>query len=366
MATAKQRLRSLDALRGFDMFWIVGGAALLRALATWTGSQPFVDLVETHTRHTPWTGMTAWDLIFPLFVFMSGITMPYAITSKLEKGGTKREAWKRLLFRMTWLVLIGFSFSVFRFDADQFKPSTVLSLIGTSYLIAGGIVIHRPVRAQLIWAIGILTAYCAAYYVMPVPGHGPGAITPVGNLASYLDQHLIPGRLHMGIFDPEGTIRVLPGAAMALIGAVTGNYLRSNPLPTIRQVIVLALAGLSCLGLGLIWSLFFPIIKPLWSSSYIIFSAGWSLLLLAAFYLVIDVWKQNWFSFVWLPLGMNSITIYALVHWVDFEYTAIFFFEGAGHLISDNAARVFVAGGVLFIEWSLLYFLYRRNIFLRV
>tara|TARA_R110000850_G_scaffold258835_11_gene385601 strand:- start:2585 stop:3631 length:1047 start_codon:yes stop_codon:yes gene_type:complete len=348
------------------MFWIIGGAGLLRAIAEWTGSEPLIASVEANTRHTPWVGMTPWDLIFPLFVFMSGITMPYAISSKLEKGGSKKDAWKRLISRMAWLILIGFSFSMFKFDPAEFKPSTVLSLIGVSYLIAGAIVIHRPVRAQLMWAVGILVGYWLAFYVIPVPMHGAGVVTPVGNIASFLDQNLTPGKMHMGIFDPEGTIRVLPAAAMALLGAVTGHYLRSNASPTMRNVGVLVVSGVLLVGLGLLWSLFFPIIKPLWSSSYIVFSAGWSLLLLAVFYLIIDVWQQRWFGFLFLPLGMNSITIYAAVHYVDFEYTAKFFFFGAGSLIGPDTAKVFVAAGVLIIEWLLLYFLYRRRIFLKV
>lgn len=361
-----QRLQSLDALRGFDMMWIIGGSVLLRAIAEWTGWPGFIQIADTHTRHTPWAGMTAWDLIFPLFVFMSGITMPYAITGKLEKGMAKRDAWRKLFTRMLWLVGFGWSFSLFKFQAAEFKPYTVLGLIGVAYFIAGGIVIHRNPRSQLLCAIGMLVGYWLAFIFIPVPGYGAGVITPTGNLGGYLDRNLIPGKLHMGIFDPEGTIRVIPAAAMALLGAATGNFLRSRKTPTLQNVFALAGAGIALILLGLLWNEVFPIIKPLWSSSYIVFSAGWSLLILAVFYLVIDVWRQSWIAFLFLPLGMNSITIYVAVHYFDFKYTAKYFFEGMGNLISPEAATTFVAAGVLLIEWLLLYFLYRKRIFLRV
>ena len=362
---SKVRLQSLDALRGFDMIWIVGGAALLNAVTAWTGSEPFMEVVGQQTKHTPWIGMTAWDLIFPLFVFMSGVTMPYALTGKLEKGVSKREVWKGLFRRMALLVLFGWSFSLFKLDWSQFKPSTVLSLIGVAYFIAGGVVIHRPVRSQLAVAFGLLVGYALALQFIPAPGATAGPWTPTGNLAGYLDRHLIPGKLHMGIFDPEGTIRVLPAAAMALFGAVTGQALRNTSTPTARLAGMIALTGVVGVISGLMLGQIVPVIKPLWSSSYIVLSAGWSLILLALFYLLVDVWKQRWLAFPFLPLGMNAITIYVAAHYIDFKFTSSFFFGGLTQFDAEFG-KVAITGGVLLVEWLLLYFLYRKKIFLRV
>ena len=362
----RRRLMSLDALRGFDMFWIIGGKQLLVAIAAWTGSVSFIATVDEQTRHTPWEGFTAWDLIFPLFVFMAGVSMPFSITSKLERGEGKRTAYRRLIRRTLLLVLIGFSFTALQLKLDEFKPYTVLGLIGVAYLIAGIVVVHRPPRGQLMWAIGLLLGYWAALYWIPVPGFGAGVITPTGNLAGFLDRHLIPGKLHMDIFDPEGTVRVFPAAALVLLGAITGHFLRLNRSATFRCALAMFAAGLALVPVGYAWGQLFPIVKPLWSSSYITLSAGYSLMLLAVFYLIIDVWQCEWVGWLFLPIGMNAITIYASVHYVNFRFTAEFFFNGLGQRLGEGAAPVVLAAGVLIIEWVLLYFLYRHKIFLRV
>ncbi|WP_153556972.1 acyltransferase family protein [Roseimaritima sediminicola] len=363
---ARQRLISLDALRGFDMFWIIGGKPLLIAFAAWTGSTSFLALVREQTRHTPWQGFTAWDLIFPLFMFMAGVTMPYAITSKLQRGEGRWPAYRRLIRRMVLLVLIGLSFTALRFEPEEIKPYNVLGLIGVGYFIAGVVVIHRPVRSQCLWAVGMLLGYWAALVWLPVPGYGAGVLTPTGNFTGFLDRNLIPGKLHMSIFDPEGTIRVFPAAAMALIGAGTGHLLRNSPVATYRNVGILFVAGAVLVPLGYAWDQVLPIVKPLWSSSYIVLSAGYSLLLLALFYLVIDVWQQRWLGWLFLPIGMNAITIYAGVHYFDFAYTADFFFGGFARWAGADLAPLVLAAGVLIVEWTLLYFLYRKNVFLRV
>jgi predicted acyltransferase len=169
----------------------------------------------------------------------------------------------------------------------------------------------------------------------------------------------------MGIFDPEGTIRVLPAAAMALFGAVTGQALRNTSTPTARLAGMIALTGVVGVISGLMLGQIVPVIKPLWSSSYIVLSAGWSLILLALFYLLVDVWKQRWLAFPFLPLGMNAITIYVAAHYIDFKFTSSFFFGGLTQFDAEFG-KVAITGGVLLVEWLLLYFLYRKKIFLRV
>lgn len=359
------RLISLDALRGFDMFWIIGGAALLRAIANWSGSEEFIKHATEQTTHTPWIGFTAYDLIFPLFVFMSGVTIPYAITSKIANGTiSKPRAYFRVIRRFILLTALGLSFTFLSFDPGQFRIPGVLQLIAGGYLIAAIIAIHRPARSQFIWALGILVGYWLTLTFIPVPGGEAGQLTPSGNLAAYLDR-LLPGKLYMGVFDPEGPVRFLPAAAMALLGSATGSLLKSEEKANHATAFKLLLAGAAALGVGWAWGMTFPIIKPLWTSSYVLFCTGCSLVLLFLFYLVIDVWKQRWLGYIWLPIGMNAITIYVLVRFVSFRTISENILGGYAGTLSDHPAEFTLALGTIIIEWILLFYLFRKKTFLR-
>lgn len=370
IAETPKRLVSLDALRGFDMFWIIGGCGLILAIAEFTGNSSFIATVKHHIEHVGWNGFAAIDLVFPLFVFISGVSMPFSLTAKLERGEAKWRLYRRLVRRAILLVGLGLLGGFLTFDFANMRPLSVLGLIGMANLIAGVVVINRGPRGQAAWAAGILLGYWAAVALIPVPGVGAGVITPGGCLNAFIDYNLLPGKLYQGVFDPEGILAWLPAAAMALIGAQAGNLLRNNPLKqgvnAYRNVLILAAAGCVFLGVGFLWGMSFPIIKAIWSSSFVTFAAGWSLLLLALFYLVIDVWQARWLGFVFIPIGMNAITIYVGSSFINFSYTAEQLFGGLARISPPEFTPIIASCGVLAVEWLFLYFLYRKKIFLRV
>lgn len=359
------RLASLDALRGFDMFWIVGGHQLLHALAAYFDNKTFTDVVNKHTTHVGWEGCVAWDLIFPLFVFMTGVTMPLTLTRRLENGEKKRVLYWRIFRRMVLLFFLGMAPGLFQLEWAQLRLFSVLGLIGVAYFLAGIVVIHRGVRGQIVWIVGLLAGYCVALNFIPVPGIGPGVITPGGHLGGYIDRNIISVELHQKVFDPEGTLNYLPAAALVLIGAVTGRFLLRSHFPPVRKAGVLFIAGAILLGLGYVWNIWFPIIKCIWSSSYILVAAGWSMMLLSLFFLMIDVWGQRWLRFIFVPFGMNAITIYVARSYVNFGYTAERIFGGLTRHAGEDLAPIVTTAAVLVVEWALLYFMYRRGIFLR-
>ncbi len=363
---SSQRLVSLDVLRGFDMFWIIGGCSLLLAVANYIGNAAFIEMVEWHTEHVGWDGFTAIDLVFPLFVFITGATMPFSITAKLERHEAKWRLYRRLVRRTLLLVGLGLLGGLLSLDFANMRPLSVLGLIGMAYLIAGLVVVNRGPRGQAAWAGGLLLGYWAALVFIPVPGIGAGAITPGGCLCGYIDYNLLPGKLYQGVFDPEGILTWIPAAAMALIGAQAGNLLRNNSASGYRNVLLLAAAGCVSLAAGWLWGGWFPIIKAIWSSSYVLFAAGWSLLLLSLFYLVIDVWRARWLGFVFIPIGTNAITIYVGSAFINFGYTANCLFGGLERVAGQDLAPVVATLGVLVVEWLLLLFLYRKKIFIRV
>lgn len=365
-AKASQRLVSLDVLRGFDMFWIIGGFSLLVAVVRYLGNPSLIELVERHNAHAAWDGFAAIDLVFPLFVFITGVTMPFSITAKLERGACKWPLYRRLLRRTLLLVLLGMIGGLLSFKFANMRYLSVLGLIGMAYLIAGLVVINRGPRGQIAWAVGILVGYWAALMYIPVPDAGVGMITPGGCLCGYIDYNLMPGRLYQGVFDPEGILCWMSAAAMALIGVQAGNLLRNNPARGYRNVMLLATAGCVALAVGWTWGQWFPIVKAIWSPPFVLFAAGWSLLLLSLFYLVIDVWRARWLGFIFIPIGTNAITIFVGSSFINFGYTSGRLFGGLTRVCGPDLAPVITILGVLVVKWLFLLFLYRKKIFIRV
>ena len=360
-----KRLSSLDALRGFDMFWIVGGDQLVRSLAVWIDHKPLIVFTMHHTRHLGWEGFAFWELIFPLFVFLSGVSMSFSLRLRLERGESKKNLYFRLLRRALLLIFLGMSLGLFRMDWVNLRPLSVLGLIGMANLIAGVVVINRGVLGQLSWAFGLLIGYHLVCVAVPVPDTQAGPFTPGGHLGGYLDRHILPGKLFQDVYDPEGTLSFFPAAAMVLLGASAGSLLRSVKFDGRQRVLILVCFGVLSLLSGYAWSCWFPIIKSMWSSSYIMVTAGWSLLLVAFFYLLIDLWQWRWLGFLFIPIGMNAITIYVARFFVDFDEISRRIFGGLASN-SGSAETVVMHSGVLIIEWSILYFLYRQRIFFRV
>lgn len=364
-APRDNRLLSLDALRGFDMFWIIGGEGIAHAAATLTGWGWLVWLAG-QLEHPEWHGFAFYDLIFPLFLFMAGVSMPLSFEKRLARGDTKGQVTRHVIVRGLVLVLLGMIYNgLLEFDWPNTRLPSVLGRIGLAYLFAGIIVLNTTWRGQLMWLAGLLVGYWAALKFVPVPGFGAGDLQPGHTLTDYVDRLLIPGRLHAGDRDPEGLLATIPAIGTALAGALTGAFLKDERRGGYFKAAAMAVVGLVCLGLARLWNLNFPINKNLWTSSFVLHCAGWSLLFLALFYLVIDVWRWRRWAFFFVVIGMNSILIYLSEKFIDYAYAADFFFGGMLKFAGDFKP---LAGAiaVVAVEWLLLYLLYRKKIFLRV
>jgi len=202
---------------------------------------------------------------------------------------------------------------------------------------------------------------------VPVPGHGAGVLTPDGNLASYIDQLFLPGKLHRKVYDPEGLLSTIPAIATAMMGIFTGRFLQTDTTSSLKKMLLMFAASILLIGLGLLWNIIFPINKNMWTSSFTIYAGGWSLLLFGIFYGIIDVagyktWCQ---PFVWI--GTNSILIYMAAHGlVNFEWSSQFLFGGLISKVPLSWQHALVWIGVLIIQLLLLRFLYRKKIFLKL
>jgi predicted acyltransferase len=365
-----QRLLSLDALRGFDMFWIMGGESIVHAAAALT-AWPWLVWFAGQLEHPKWNGFALYDLIFPLFLFMAGVSMPFSFEKRLERGDTRGELCRHVIVRGLLLVVIGMIYNGWlKFDWPNTRYPSVLGRIGLAYLFAGLIVLSTRVRGQVLWLIGVLVAYWAALRFIPVPGFGAHDWAPGHTLTDYVDRSLIPGHLYVGDRDPEGLLATVPAIGTALFGAITGQWLKSEHRSGYVKTAGMVVAGAICLALAWLWNSHpvgfeFPINKNLWTSSFVLNCAGLSLLLMSLFYLVIDVWRLQGWAFPLIVIGSNSILIYIAPKLIDFSYGTHFLFDGILRNTAAYQALLF-ASAVVLVKWLLLYLLYKKRIFLRV
>ena len=353
------RVVSLDALRGFDMFWIIGGDQFFRALGDWLQT-PWALFLKSQVGHTQWNGFTFYDLIFPLFLFIVGVSMTYSMSKRIAAAGSKRALYGHVVKRFLVLLLLGYIYNgLLNFQFDHLRHTGVLIRIAYCYLITALIMINTGLRARAVITASLLLVYWALMALAPVPGHGAGVLTPAGNFAGYIDRLFLPGHWYdYGGGDYLGILSYLSAVASTMAGVLAGHWMRSGR-PDSVMVRGLAGAGVGAVLLALLWNLVFPINKPLWTSSYALYAAGWSCMLMALFYWIIDMKGYQRWAFPFVVIGLNPITIYVAQAVFNFGHIADIFVHGfIDHM---GAFRpVFYVACVFAVKWLLLYFLYRK------
>ncbi|KPK91372.1 MAG: hypothetical protein AMJ88_13905 [Anaerolineae bacterium SM23_ 63] len=360
-----RRLISIDALRGFDMFWIAGGTGIIQALSKTTNVN-LVRVLDVQFAHKDWEGATFYDLIFPLFVFIVGVSLVFSLSRHVEKNG-KSAAYKRIIVRSIFLFVIGVIFSsgpVTSFEGIRLMG--VLQRIALCYLFAGLLFCTLKPRDLAIVCAALLFGYWALMTFVPVPGVGAGNFQEGTNLANYIDQQYLPLTKYDGDHDPEGLLSTLPAIATCLLGVFAGFLLKNNSFSDKKKVGLLLGCGVVGILLGFLWGLQFPLIKKIWTSSYVLVTGGYSCLLLAVFYQTIEVWgRRKWASpFVWI--GANSIMTYL----VSGALAAFLLNGGLLDLSMNTVFGIYgeLVSSVVFTGLILLiaYLLYRRKLFLRI
>ena len=362
-----ERLYSLDALRGFDMVWIMGAEEIFHSLAKATKS-PFWASIANQFTHPDWNGFHLYDLIFPLFLFIAGVSSPYSIGKALEEGRTKNQIFWKVVKRAFILVLLGLvinnGLTIMPFHEIRF--ASVLGRIGLAYMFANFFYIYTNQRTQIIAFFGFIISYWLILKFTSAPGFAPGNLTMEGNFASYMDRLLLPGRLYLKIHDPEGLFSTIPAISTGLLGILAGTLLKKGSQTQTRKAIILGLTGILFILLAQIWNLDFPINKNLWTSSFVLQVGGLSLILLSVFYYIIDVLGYKKWAFFFKVIGMNSILIYLSGRFINWEYTNDGFFGWLGQLIGNPFNDVILAITFVLVKWAFLYFLYQKKVFLKV
>lgn len=362
------RLVSLDALRGFNMLMIIGGAQLIIGTGN-LNNWRWLDWLALQQKHARWDGFTMHDWVFPLFLFVVGVSLAFSITSKISKGKSNKEIYLQAFKRMVLFIFIGILYknNPLHFDWDKIRYVSVLGRIGVTGLLVTLIWMNTTTfKQRLVWAVGILIAYWAAMMFIPVPGFGAGNLTIEGNLAGFVDRVILPGRMIQGIYDENGLFTQIPATVLVLMGAMAGELLRTRKYSQYKTVLILVGSGIGCILLGNLWGLHFVINKHLWSSSFILVTGGLNLLALAIFYLVIDVWGFKKWSFFLVVIGLNSLAIYIAGQFIPFQEPVDRLLNGFYQISSEPVQQFLAISGKLTLEWLVLFFLYKKRIFFKV
>jgi predicted acyltransferase len=374
---ATGRLVSLDLFRGITI------AAMILVNDPGDGPAAYWPL-----RHARWNGWTPTDLIFPFFVFIVGVAMAFSFRSRLNRGETRLELLKHVWLRGLALFAMGMFLNGFptHYQLEHWRIYGVLQRIALCYVVTAVLELWTGWRTQLAVALGCLAGYWVLMRYVPVPGFGVPThqiplLDPDRNLVAWLDRKLLAGHLYEGTRDPEGLLSTIPALASCLAGLLTGKWLRTTKSPE-RKALGMAVAGVIAAGLGRTLDLWLPINKKLWTSSYVLFTAGLALVILAVCYWLVDVkgHRGRWTEPI-LVLGKNAIAAYFLSELLASVLYAISVPRASGakmslqeyiysrcflHLSSPANASLAYALVYVALCWAAMAVLYRKRIFLKI
>jgi len=360
------RLQSLDALRGFDMFFIMGGAGLLAALATWFPCS-FTEALAAQMDHVEWHGLAHHDTIFPLFLFIAGISFPFSLSKQRASGKTDGAILRKIIRRGITLVLLGILYNGILNMNGEIRFASVLGRIGLAWMFGALIFMHTGWKARVWITAALLIGYWLLVGFIPAPdAAGADIYSAQGSLVGYIDRILLPGKIYYGNIDPEGILGIIPAIGTALLGMFTGEWVKRKNISQNKKVLGMVIAGIAWLVIGLLWSTVFPINKKMWTSTFVLVVAAYSILMFALFYWIIDVCGYRKWTLFFTVIGMNSITIYLAQQFINFSFTARKLFGGIIGLLPENSQDFFTQAAYIAVCWLFLYFLYCKRVFLKV
>jgi predicted acyltransferase len=364
----KERLMSLDVFRGFTLLGMV--------------------LVNSHPGrifpglgHASWHGWGFADLIFPFFVFIVGVAMPYSFSNRLERSEGHSKIFLPVLRRCILLFAVGVFLNGYPyFDFSTLRVMNVLQRIAICYLLATILYVHlRLTVRSMVWlSATILVLYWGLMMFVPVPGYGAGVLQPVGNWGNYIDQLVMPGRLGHKTWESKSLLGCIPALVTMLMGLLTGIYLRTSR-PVYEKLTHLFFYGALTMAAGVIWSAWFPINQHLWTSSLVLFMGGVAISGLAACYYIVDVKKVTWWTLPFMIFGVNSVAVWIFsqlsmktlmaITTVAADGTSVSLWKAGGNLLSSYLGPMggsFVFAVLFDLLWlAIMGILYWRRIYIK-
>ncbi len=365
---APSRLVSLDVFRGIT----IAAMILVNDPGSWLH-------IYGPLEHAEWNGWTHTDLIFPFFLFMAGVSMAFSFNSRLARGGSRKALLIHTVKRGAAIFAIGVLLHAYPFNATKLlhlRYLGVLQRIGIVYAIGGAVYLYTSARGRAATIVIALVGYWLLMRFVPVPGYGVGNMTPEGNLAAYLDRAIMFGHTWKPMWDPEGFLSSLPAAGTILLGSFVGEILATQSTWLYKVKMLLA-GGVLGIVLGELMNLVFPINKNLWTSSFVVFTAGYAMLVLAACYWVIDVKKWRGWTMPFLVFGMNSILAYAISALVakhllmihvggDNLWSRIYNGLYVPHFADPRNTSLAFAISFVAVNWLIMLAFYKKKVFLKV
>ena len=372
-----QRLESLDILRGFDLFLLVGMETIMHQLSSAIDIPAFHSFMWCFT-HVDWEGFSSWDLVMPLFMFMSGITIPFAL-SRYKDAKDKTLVYKRILKRVVLLWIFGMMCqgNLLSLNPDRiYFYSNTLQSIATGYLISALLFLHTRIKTQIIIAIITLLGFWGTMELVTINGYGGGNYTPDGNLAEWIDREVL-GRFRDGASIMNGETVFAPWyrytwilssmnfGVTVMTGTFAGYILKNKKLMAEKKLGYLFIIGALMIATGWIWNIWHPVIKKIWTSSMVLVSSGYCFLLMALFYYIVDY--KGWNRHIgWLKVyGMYSIVAYILAMCINFSCISQSIFHGLAQYMGNYYA-ILITGSNAIIIYFILWLMYRQKIFLKV
>ena len=351
---------SLNVLRGLDMFFLVVLSYIFLALPEASDNAIFRWLAS-QCEHPEWQGFTMYDIVFPMFIFVVGVAMPFSFSRRMAEKKEKKKLFRHVVIRTLTLMILGIV--LWRSPGGphpEYGYYSVLYRIGFSYFFAAIIMMNTGIKGQVYWAFGLFIGHWMLMRFIPVPGYGAGDFSPEGNLGAYIGSRisswLSPDFRY--VFD----LSLIPSVSNALFGVLAGHLLKSDR-ESLDKAKWLLIAGTCFIIAGLIVHLDFPINKKIGSPSFHLLTCGISALLLGLFYWIVDVRGYRKWSFFLVVVGMNPITIYVAGWLIDFNAIANVFVGGFNFGNAQHLVIVTMAG---LIKWLFLYYLWRQKVFLKI
>lgn len=363
---SKERVISVDALRGFDMFWIMGGDMIFMGFDN-VFHNKISGFLKVQMDHVEWLGFHFYDIIMPLFLFVVGISMVYSYRKRFSTETSDKALWKHTIKRIVILWILGMMVQgrLLSYDIDQMQFYTnTLQAIASGYLIATIIILYMPVIYQIATTLGLLLAYWAIVALIPVGGTTLGAYTPDGNVPFIFDYYIL-GRFHDAT-EYTWIISSLNFGATTMLGVFCGYMMQSHLDKKVKLKNYL-IFGVSLILIALIWNIWHPIIKKIWTSSFVLFSGGICVLLLALFFLIIDIWNVRKGTKWMIILGSNAIFGYVAWHlfshsFIDIAHT---FIVGVKPWIGNWYDSLRYFGGFMVI-FLLMWYMHKNKTFIKV
>ena len=365
----KKRLLSIDTLRGMDMLVIMGLSTLIfRICDLFPGGGD--SWMAAQMRHVDWNGLAIMDMVFPVFLFIAGLSYPFSYASQVEKGRTSWQIHRKIFVRCLLLIALGIVYNgFFNLDFPQ-RYASVLGRIGLAWMVAALLYVHCKPKARIVIATVLLVGYglLITFVGAPDAPAGAGPLTQDGCLNGWIDRLLLPGKPYYGNFDPEGLLGVIPATVTAMLGMFTGEFVRlpEEKCSGGKKTLLMLGAAVVLIAAGLLWSLSLPLNKKLWTSTFVLVVGGISVALYAVVYYIVEVKGHVKWTFPFRVIGLNSITIYLLQRIVPLREVTDFFLGGTAGLLPEAWGAVLLAVGYILVCWLLLYFLYRHKVFLKV